>query len=124
MKNKYYKCGLALQVLSVGHGKGQFLLDRRLMDHHPLAHSGELQYYAVQHKLRSHCALFERIFIFRNMTKFNSNARKIKRRKRKRVDLIDNLNNTSIPPDSPTIETTERRKTKQAEKRRRKSSTS
>ena len=35
MQNNYYKCGLALQVLSVGHGKGQFLLDRRLMDHHP-----------------------------------------------------------------------------------------
>ena len=66
MQNKYYKCGVALQVLSVGQGKGQFLLDRRLMDHHPLAHSGELQYYAVQHKLRSHCRLLELSFWFRN----------------------------------------------------------
>ena len=45
MQNKCYKYGLALQILSVGHGKGQFLLDRRLMDHHPLAHSGELHYF-------------------------------------------------------------------------------
>ena len=51
MQNKYYKCGLALQVLYGGHCKGQFLLDRHLMDHHPLAQSGELQYYTVQHKL-------------------------------------------------------------------------
>lgn len=66
MQTKYYKCGLVLQGLSVGHGKRQFLLDHCLIDHHPSAKSGELQYYAVQHKLRSHCRLFEVSFWFRN----------------------------------------------------------
>lgn len=56
----------ALQVHSVDYGNSQLLLGCCLMDHHPLAHLEELQYYAVQHKLWPHCRLFEVSFWYWN----------------------------------------------------------